>query len=93
MLIILLSEEIRIRGTEHCWQLEKSRKRDGKHDWEAFKYFQSFGEAVGAAGRREIRLHPATGLVEALKAIDQIAARYSKLLDDALSEIASKEAA
>ena len=87
-MIILLSEEVRIRGTEHCWQLEKSRKRGDKYDWEAFKYFQSLGEAVGEAGRREIRLHPAVGLVEALKAVDQIAARYSKLLDDAIKEAA-----
>ena len=87
-MIILLSEEVRIRGTEHCWQLEKRRNREDKYEWEPFKYFQSLGEAVGEAGRREIRLHPAVGLVEALKAVDQIAARYSKLLDDAIKEAA-----
>ena len=83
-MIIPLSKKIRIRGTEHCWQLEKSRMRNDKHEWEAYKYFQSFGEAVGAACRRDIRLNPATSLIEALRAVDQIVTRYNKLLDDAL---------
>ena len=89
-MIISLSKDLRIRGTERCWQLEKRRVRKDKHEWEAFKYFQTFGEAVGAACRREIRLHPANSLAEALEAVDQIVARYSKYLDDAL---ASTEAA
>ena len=83
--MILLSKDLRIRGTERCWQLEKRRARKDKHEWEAFKYFQSLGEAVGAACRREVRLHPADSLADALQAIDQIADRYNKLLDDALA--------
>jgi len=87
-MIIPLSEEYRVRGTNHCWQLEKRRVRKDKHEWEAFKYFSSLGEAVGAACRREIRLHPASSLADALQAVDQIAARYNKLLDDAIREAA-----
>ena len=87
-MIIPLSKDIRVRGTKHCWQLEKRRVRKDRHEWEAFKYFQSFGEAVGAACRREIRLHPASSLVDALQAVDKIAARYNKLLDDAIREAA-----
>ena len=89
-MIIPLSKEYRVCGTERCWQLEKRRKRNDKHEWAAYKYFQSVGEAVGAACRRDIRLHPASSLAEALQAVDQIVTRYNKLLDDAL---ASKEAA
>jgi len=66
-MIIPLSKDIRVRGTKHCWQLEKRRVRKDRHEWEAFKYFQSFGEAVGAACSREIRLHPASSLVDALE--------------------------
>ncbi len=83
-MIIPLSDEIRIRGTGECWQLEKAVKRKGQAEWKAFKYFQTAAEAVGAACGREIRLHSATGLTDAIKAVDQIAAKYSKLLDDAL---------
>ena len=87
-MIIPISKDIRVRGTEHCWQLEKRRVRKDKHEWEAFKYFSSLGEAVAAACRREIRIHPASSLVEALQAVDQITARYNKLLDDAIREAA-----
>ncbi len=83
-MIIPISEELRIRGTEQCWQLEKAIIRKGKRDWAAFMYFQELGKAVSEACRREIRLHSATTLTDAIKAIDQIATRYNKLLDDAL---------
>ena len=87
-MIISLSKDLRVRGTEHCWQLEKAVIRKGQRDWAAFKYFSSFGKAVSEACRREIRVYPASSLVEALQAVDKIAARYNKLLDDALSEVA-----
>ncbi len=87
-MIIPLSKDLRVRGTEHSWQLEKRRVRKDKHEWQAYKYFQTLGEAVGAACRREVRLHPADSLAEALKAVDQITARYNKLLDDAIREAA-----
>ena len=83
-MIIPISEELRIRGTEQCWQLEKAIIRKGKRDWAAFKYFSDLGKAVSEACRREIRLHPAETLTDAIKAIDKIATRYNKLLDDAL---------
>ena len=84
-MIIPLSNQYRIRGTEHQWQLEKAVIRKGKRDWQAFKYFPDLGKAVSEACQREIWLDPATGINEALQAIDKIATRYSKLLDDALA--------
>ncbi len=89
-MIIPINDDVRIRGTEHCWQLERSRLVKEQTRWTPFKYFSDLGQAVSAAGQREIRLHSARGLKEALQAIDEIAARYNKLLDDAL---ASREAA
>ena len=83
-MIITLDDKIRIRGTAECWQLEKAVKRRGEREWKAFKYFNSLSGAVGEACRRDIRLHPANGLAEAIKAVDHVAARYNKLLDDAL---------
>ncbi len=87
-MIIPLSKEYRVRGTEHCWQLEKAVIRKGQRDWAAFKYFSSLGKAVSEACRREIRLDSATSLKEALQAVDKIADRYNKLLDDAIREAA-----
>ncbi len=89
-MIIPLSKKFRIRGTADCWQLERSRLVKGQTRWTPFKYFSDLGQAVSAAGQRDIRLHPANSLNDALQAIDEIAARYNKLLDDAL---ASREAA
>ena len=84
-MIISISKKIRIRGTAHCWQLETAVTRKDAQEWRPFKYFKSLSEAVGEACRREIRLHPAIGLADALEAVDQIVARYSILLDDALA--------
>ena len=89
-MIIPINDEIRIRGTADCWHLQKAVKRNRQTEWQAFKYFVSLSGAVGAACGREIRLHSATGLTDAIKAVDQIATRYNELLDDAL---ASREAA
>ena len=83
-MIIPLSDEYRIRGTKHCWQLEKAVKRKGQPEWQPRSYHRTFGDAVGAACRREIRLHPARTLTDALQAVDKIATRYNQLLDDAL---------
>ena len=89
-MIILLSKKIRIRGIADCWQLERSRLVKGQTRWTPFKYFSELGQAVSAAVSREIRIHPANCLKDAITAIDKIATRYNKLLDDAL---ASREAA
>ena len=89
-MIIPIDKEIRIRGTADCWQLEKSRLVKGQTRWTPFKYFSGLGHAVSAAVSREIRIHPANCLKDAITAINQIGARYEKLLDDAL---ASGEAA
>ncbi len=92
LMIIPINDSLRIRGVEHCWHLEKARTRNGECEWTPFKYFNSVGEAVGAACRRDIRLHPANTLADAIEAVDEIAARYNKLLDAALNEVESRAA-
>ena len=83
-MIIPINNKLRIRGTEQTRQLERAVTRKGVQDWQSFKYFGSLSSAIGEACQREIRLHPATGLTDALQAVDKIATRYNKLLDDAL---------
>ena len=92
-MIIPLNKYYRIRGTDKCWQLERAIVRKGKQDWTAFKYFQELGKAVSEACRRDIRLHPAATLAGAIEAIDEIASRYNKLLDDALNDVESRRVA
>ncbi len=92
-MIIPLSRKIRIRGTADCWQLERSRIVKEQTRWTPFKYFFQLGQAVSAAVSREIRLDSAATLSDAIEAIDQIATRYNKILDDALNDVESRRAA
>ena len=89
-MIIPLDNKTRIRGTTECWQLE-SLRNDGA--WRATQYFQTFGTALRQAAQRDIRLHPASSLSDAIEAVERIAARYNKLLDDALNDVESRKAA
>ena len=59
-MIIQIDEKTRIHGTSMCWQLERQKYRKEKGPvWEPYKYFATFGQALGAAGADEIRTHPA----------------------------------
>ena len=86
-MIIPLSDECRIRGTEQCWQLEFSKQSKGGCEWRAKKYFTTLDNALREAAWREIRLYPAETLADAISAVDEVAARYSRLTDDALASV------
>ena len=79
-MIVPLSDNLRIKGTEHCWELQRLRTRRGQVTWESFKYFGSFGQAVDAAVQREIRLHPAQTLAEAIDAVAEVSRRFNALI-------------
>ena len=90
--IIRIADKLRIHGTENSYQLERPRHRHGQVRWEAFKYFSTFRQALAQACQREIRVHPANTLADAIEAADAIAARYGQLLDCALDEIGKHDA-
>lgn len=81
-MIIPISEELRIRGTELCWELQRRRSRKGESCWEAFKYYSTFGQALEGSVHREIRLHPAHTLADAIEAVSGIVRRYEELIPD-----------
>ncbi len=83
-MIIQIDPATRIVGTERAWELQQTRTRNGEVTWEPYKWFKLFRHALEEAVHRDIRLHPANGLSEAIEAADQITAKFSKLLDDAL---------
>ena len=83
-MIIQIDPATRIVGTERAWELQRTRTRDGEVTWEPYKWFKLFRHALEEAVHRDIRSHPANRLSEAIQAADQIATRYSKLLDDTL---------
>ena len=92
-MIIPINNKLRIRGTEQTWQLERAVTRKGDQDWQAFKYFNSLSSAIGEVCGREIRLHPANSLADAIRAVDKIVAKYAWVFDEALESANSKRAA
>ncbi len=79
-MIIPIDEKIRIVGTEHAWQLERKRNYKGGKKWEPFKYYPSFRQAVAGAVHRDIRIHPAHGLSEAILAVADVVQKYEQLI-------------
>ncbi len=79
-MIIQIDQKTRIAGTERAWELQRPCNRKGKQNWEPYKWFTSFGSALEAAVHRDIRLHPANGLSEAIEAVSAIVHRYEQLI-------------
>ena len=81
-MIIPLDENTRIVGSEETWNIERLTKpKKGDPKWQARGYYTSFSRALSAALQREIRLHPAVGVSEALEAIDELTRRYAAIFD------------
>ena len=81
-MIIELSDKLRIRGTEHCWQLEMLKKAKGKATWRPFKYFPTLTTALHEAAQRELRLFSTNSLSEALAACREVTDKYAKVFDE-----------
>jgi len=79
-MIIQLDSKTRIVGTNHAWELQRPRNRNGEERWEPYKWFTSFGSALEAAVHREIRMHPANGLSEVIEAVSDVVRRYKELI-------------
>ena len=81
-MIIQIDDKTRIRGTETCWQLERTRTVKGETEWRAHKYFTTFGKALHAAAQREIRTVPAKGFNQAVAACNRVTEKYARIFDD-----------
>ena len=79
-MIVQLDSKTRIVGTERAWELQRPRNRNGEEKWEPYKWFNSFGSALEQAVHREIRIHPANGLSEAIEAVSGLVQRYEQLI-------------
>ena len=80
-MIIPIDDKTRIRGTEHCWQLEVKRIVSGEANWRPIKYFTSFDKGLHTAAQREIRTYPARGLTEAIDACNRVTHKYAQIFD------------
>ncbi len=80
-MIIPIDERLRLRGTEHCWQLEKLKVVKGQREWRAIKFFTSMDNALQAAAQRDLRLFPSNTLSEALAACRAVTSKYAQIFD------------
>lgn len=79
-MIIPIDPLTRIKGTDHAWELQRQRNYKGGKKWEPYKWFSTFGQALEAAVHREIRLHPAVGIAEAIEAASAVVQKYEELI-------------
>lgn len=79
-MIVNLDDNIRIVGTERAWELQRHRNYKGGKRWEPYKWFATFRSALEEAVHREIRIHPATTLADAIEAVSGIVRRYEELI-------------
>ncbi len=79
-MIIPIDENKRIKGTSRCWELQRQRNYKGGKRWEPYKWFSTFRSALEEAVHREIRIHPAHGLSEAIEAVSGLVQKYEKLI-------------
>jgi hypothetical protein len=77
---IMIDDETRIVGTETCWELQRLRNYKGDKKWEPYKWFSTFRQALDEAVHREIRIHPASSIPEAIEAASAIVRRISELI-------------
>jgi len=75
-----LSDDLRVVGTPHAWELQKRRVVRGKDRWNAYRWYRTFGLAVQGAVHGEIREHPAQSLVEAIEGVNTLVHRYARLI-------------
>ena len=79
-MIIPIDEKTRIVGTERAWELQRYRNYKGGKKWEPYKWFTTFRQALAEAVHREIRVHPANGVSEAILAVAETIERFEKLI-------------
>jgi len=79
-MIIQLDSKTRIVGTNRAWELQRQRNYKGDAKWEPYKWFTTFRSALDEAVHREIRIHPAASLSDAIEAVSGLVRRYEQLI-------------
>ena len=79
-MIIQIDQETRIVGTKRAWELQSIRNYKGDKIWEPYKWFTKFRYALEEAVQRDIRMHPASSLAEAIEAVSDVVQKYEKLI-------------
>ncbi len=79
-MIVQLDPKTRIKGTGRAWELQRQRNYKGGTKWAPYKWFTTFRSALEEAVHREIRLHPARTLADAIDGVSDILQKVEKLI-------------
>ncbi len=79
-MIIPIDEKTRIVGTSRAWELQRRRNYKGGKRWEPYQWFTTFRSALEEAVHREIRLHPARTLADAIDGVSDVLQKFEKLI-------------
>ena len=79
-MIVQLDPKTRIKGTERAWELQRQRNYKGGTKWESYKWFTTFRSALEEAVHRDIRLHPARTLTDAIDGVSDVLQKFEKLI-------------
>jgi len=79
-MIVQLDPKTRIKGTGRAWELHRQRNYKGGSKWESYKWFTTFRSALEEAVHREIRLHPARTLADAIDGVSDVLQKFEKLI-------------
>ena len=79
-MIVQLDPKTRIKGTERAWELQRQRNYKGGTKWESYKWFTTFRSALEEAVHRDIRLHPARTLADAIDGVSDVLQKFEKLI-------------
>ncbi len=79
-MILPIDDEYRIKGDKHSWAIQKGRMKEGEITWESVSWFTSLKHTVNHLGNLMVRTSDAKTLVDALIAVEKIAAKLSQAL-------------
>ena len=77
-LIIRINEQYRVATDPYQWIIQRKRTRKGNEVWESQTYHPSADAAVRSLGERMVRECKTDTLVDALKAVENIATTLSR---------------
>ena len=79
-MIIRINEQYRVATDPYQWIIQRKRTRKGNEVWESQTYNPSVDAAVRSIGERMVRECKTDTLVDALKAVENIATTLSQAL-------------
>ena len=86
-MILNLTPDRRIVGTDRCWQTERKRIVKGSPRWTSYKWHTELGDAVRGLAHEQIRVSPVEGVVDALAEVEHVCTSFSSQIDMVVDQV------